>query len=685
MPRKSKREGAAPPRSPATIAPQPGAPPLSGVGRAAAAVGGLALAVYAASAHRFVAGGDSGELTVVAATLGVAHPPGYPLYALLGKAFSLLPLGTIAWRVSLLSAAANAAAAGLLASAVARWSSSLWAGVLAALLFAFSPLVWTYAVTAEVFALNNLFVAGLVFLAVRFAERPDIRTARWAALWIGLGLANHHTFVFYAAPFALWLSWQGRAVLGNPRTLAGLVGLIALGLLPYLYLPLAGVPVPLMGWGDTTTLDGFVRHVSRAEYGTFQLGTDRAVAEGAMARRLLLFVRAIPAELAYVGAPLALVGLVASLRARGRGRLARLGALWLAAFLLYTVSFAALSNLGLDVPLAVTVQSRFWQQSLLLLCVWAGLGFAAAVLRLRAERAAAVLVVVLGVSLLLSRYRAQDRSGNLIFRDYGRALLEPLPPGALLLTQGDHVLGTLRYLQRIDGYRTDVAVLDQSQLGFDWAPRWVAAHFPDVVLPPPGVYSAGGYDMRRFLDANLSRRPIYVAGGVLEWDRSLRPAYTTVPAGLAFKFVRVVDGEPDMTVEELRALNDPVFSTLDPLPFGRYGPPTWEWLVDRNYWRSYEAYAVELLTQAARHPPVDPKAVQAGISALERCVRDSRHAEPSLFKNLGLGYQLLEPQDPAAVDGAIRAWKRYLELIPAAHPDAVRMSEAVRQMERQRR
>lgn len=45
---------------------------------------------------------DSGELITAAYTLGIAHPPGYPLWCILGKLFSLIPLGNVAWRVNLL-------------------------------------------------------------------------------------------------------------------------------------------------------------------------------------------------------------------------------------------------------------------------------------------------------------------------------------------------------------------------------------------------------------------------------------------------------------------------------------------------------------------------------------------------------------------------------------------------------
>ena len=166
------------------VAPRPAVAPIADAGPAsrrlaAAALGVAVLAIYVRTLAPTVAGGDSGELITVAHTLGVAHPPGYPLYTLLAKLFTLLPAGTIAWRVNLFSAVCGAGAATILFLAVARWSGSLWAGLASASLFAFSPRVWPHSVTAEVFALNNVFLAGLVYLTVRSGKRAprDVRPA----------------------------------------------------------------------------------------------------------------------------------------------------------------------------------------------------------------------------------------------------------------------------------------------------------------------------------------------------------------------------------------------------------------------------------------------------------------------------------------------------------------------------
>ena len=52
---------------------------------------------------------------------------------------------------------------------------------------------------------------------------------------------------------------------------AGLVLLFVLGLLPYIYLPIAGRLPPLGSWGGVDTREGFLRHVLRQEYGSLQV------------------------------------------------------------------------------------------------------------------------------------------------------------------------------------------------------------------------------------------------------------------------------------------------------------------------------------------------------------------------------------------------------------------------------
>src|ERR1700682_5062745 len=63
---------------------------------------------------------DSGELIVAAHSLGVAHPPGFPLYVMLAHLASLVPIGNVAVRVNFASAIFAALAAAMLTLAVAE-------------------------------------------------------------------------------------------------------------------------------------------------------------------------------------------------------------------------------------------------------------------------------------------------------------------------------------------------------------------------------------------------------------------------------------------------------------------------------------------------------------------------------------------------------------------------------------
>ncbi|XP_052639504.1 transmembrane protein 260 isoform X3 [Harpia harpyja] len=137
----------------------------------AGALGAAVAALYTATLPPTLPGGDAGELITAAYELGVAHPPGYPLFTLLAKlATGLLPVGSPAYRVNLLCGLLGAAAASLLFYTVFRLSGSYAGGILAAGVFSFSRLTWQWSIAAEVFSLNNLFVGLLMALTAHFEE-----------------------------------------------------------------------------------------------------------------------------------------------------------------------------------------------------------------------------------------------------------------------------------------------------------------------------------------------------------------------------------------------------------------------------------------------------------------------------------------------------------------------------------
>src|SRR5262249_32089462 len=118
-----------------------------------------ALALYVHTAARDIVVGDTPELMTVAVTLGVAHPSGYPLLTLLGYAFSLLPLGPVAFRVNLVAAVCGAATIALVYVTAWRLTRSWPAAAVAALALALNPLFWSWSLVFEAFSLNNVLAA----------------------------------------------------------------------------------------------------------------------------------------------------------------------------------------------------------------------------------------------------------------------------------------------------------------------------------------------------------------------------------------------------------------------------------------------------------------------------------------------------------------------------------------------
>lgn len=581
--------------------------------------------------------------------LGVAHPPGFPLHTLLGKVLTLLPWGSIAWRVNLLSALCDATAAALLAAAVYRVTRSAPCGALAGLGFAFSPVIWPYAVTAEVFALNNLFAAGLVALSAVALEQPR----RWlvpTAFWCGLGLSNHPTLLFYVVPLALVLLVRVRHEL-TPR-LAMLAALAAAcGLLPYLHLWLAGRAQPPLAWGDTSTLRGVLHHVFRIDYGSLNLVSVESAEEPRLWPRLAILWSRFGSTTFWVGPILVGTALVTR---RPADR--RFMAFWVCAVMFYVLVFDSLANLRLDDPLAVTVEDRFSQQTVVALSVLMGVGLAAVSSHIPALR----LAVGLGlpIALVSVNHATMDQRGNTFFQDYGRAILASMPPKAILLITSDEAVGSVSYLQLVEGMRPDVRVIPTGHLQQPWFRRFADRHLPGIIVP------VGSFTARRFLDENLPHAPVLLVNKV-PWLQSLEETYRAAPVGIADQVI------PKSTVLDLSIWirsASASFNRFDPGKAAGAPPGRWDRYVADNYWKQYQRFGVAVASAAAQRPG-DAETSRLVIEALEPLAEHQPTPDAQILKNLGVAYQFLSATEPKAAAGMVRWWRRYLATNPKDDKD----------------
>lgn len=333
---------------------------------------------------------DSLEFQLVCYQPGIAHPPGYPLYTLLGKLFTFLPLGDVAYRVNLMSAVFGSLTVPLLYATLRQLTSHRLPPVLGAAVLAVSPIFWSQAVIAEVYTLHAAFVAGVLCLLLAWARkrgevgetRHDPSPARapllsLAALLYGLSLAHHRTMVLLAPPALLFVALVDRRVFKDIRWIGRLAVLVIAPLALYLYLPLRGMTMSSLNGVYENTPGGFLSYVTAASYGVF-------LGENPLAQRhdLAFYLVLLRQQFTWAGLTLVVAGAVWSLRKPAV-------ALLLTLFALLTVLFA----LSYRVPDVEVFLIPFF----LVCALWIGLGFDA----------------VLEGILVLWRTAARERLDNL--------------------------------------------------------------------------------------------------------------------------------------------------------------------------------------------------------------------------------------------------------------------------------
>jgi hypothetical protein len=490
-------------------------------------------------------GGDGGDLIAAAYTLGIAHPPGYPAYVLLGKLFTLLPLGDVAYRLNLMSAVAALVAAGALYLALVVGARVRpLAALSAALCLGWSPLVWSQAVIAEVYAPALACVALVWLLAV--AGGPRARMA--AAVVLGLGLGVHLSLLLIA-PALVWLA--GRSGRPSRQEWLGIAAALLLGAAVYLYIPLRAAQWPPVDWGAPVTLERFWWLVSGQLYRGYLFGLPLAD----WPARLLAWTSLLVGNFTPLGLLLALVGILSHSEFANAGRSASTNAQSphpetaipsqgelrdlqngrLRATSVNPLTHPLTPRPRWRIPLALTfvAYSLFalgyntTDSYVYLLPAWFAVAFAlglGADELLAAARSPVLRVPAIALLLALPAWLgwqglgAQDLHSDRAARDYGVQVLDAVAPGAVLVAGDERHVFTLWYLRAVEQRRPDVAIVATGLVGYDWYREHLERADPSLALPD-SVAAPGGW--ASYLRQLATRRPVYLADADAELLREL--------------------------------------------------------------------------------------------------------------------------------------------------------------------
>ncbi|MBI4669323.1 MAG: DUF2723 domain-containing protein [Elusimicrobia bacterium] len=229
---------------------------------------------------------DAGEFAVAAAHLSVAHPPGYPFYTLFGKLWAtIVPFGTVAYRLNILSALSAAAAFFVIAVLLRRFFgvSAIVAAISAGCLVS-TRFILALSFVSEMYTVGLLWLAVLIFLvhdSCKFTITPtlsprgrgqgegdqsDFKSLLLAGLLFPLALGTRMDMALaavYVIPFfPIWLKAGRRKHLPAALLFAALGGTI------FLYLLIRSNTEPLVNWGDPSTFERLINSLIRKSYGS---------------------------------------------------------------------------------------------------------------------------------------------------------------------------------------------------------------------------------------------------------------------------------------------------------------------------------------------------------------------------------------------------------------------------------
>jgi hypothetical protein len=416
------------------------------------------LALYVLTLPRTVVLEDDGLFLMAAEHLGIAHPPGYPLFTGISHLFMQLPFGTGAFRGHLSSAVLGALACGSLYGCARVLGISCGSALAGAWAFGASEHFWSQAIIAEVYTLNALLFFVTYLLILKALQQPDTRRWWWgAAVAYGLSLANHYPLMALAFP--------GLVVLALPAwrvALRRLPELLACSLLsaalPYAWMvwrsqqnPLISFYGPIEGWR------AFWYYFSRQGYS----GVDISPSAGWWDRWEFLqwFASETFWQLTPLGFLLAFWGGALALGQR------RWGVIASGAVVFLSNSLVLLVLLGFDFDfLNIAVFRPYSLICYGLLGLWLGWGldeFARIYGKQPRFQEAGTWVLGCAMAALLTVQNLphNSRASDTFAEQHAALLFELLPPDAALFVYGDSETGPLGYYRQVEQRRPDVELI----------------------------------------------------------------------------------------------------------------------------------------------------------------------------------------------------------------------------------
>lgn len=461
-------------------------------------IGIVAFVAYLVTASPAVTEFDSGELAAVQATLGIAHPPGYPLFTIIGFLFLKIPLPTSPiFQLHILSAIWSSLSvifftltAQLILENIKKFksgflkeksetslglldklreSSKYIAVVASGLIFSFSKILWTQSREVEVYSLEMLIGILIIYFSFKafFYEKTFGSPIKYwivVAFLFGAGFSNH-MMTLYLLPATIYLYFlQNKLSFKSVGFLAFCISITAvIAIISYLYIPIRASQNPAMNWGNPTDIKATYEHVTARYYSQFFFAGWETIK-----KQITFFVSSIgflPGKQNLwnsefsINIIFAISGFAVSLILR------RKLFIYFFLILLTTLFF----SVNYNIPDIYTYFSFAYLSLAFFSVVSIVLAVSFFSSNIISKSSAIIILIVTVLFQIVSSYSFVNRSDYYIIDDYTRALLKYVEKDAVVFTnQWDYFLSPAYYIKQVCDYRKDVAIVHKDLIPLSW-------------------------------------------------------------------------------------------------------------------------------------------------------------------------------------------------------------------------
>ncbi len=406
---------------------------------------------------------DSGELISASYTLGIAHPPGYTMFVLMSHIFKYIPFGSAALKVSLFSAVFGALCAlnlYLIALEVFKdYEKKELVALASSITFSLSFTHWSQAVVAEVYCLSTFVISLAVLCCFKYKNTSKRQFLYLACFLLGLGIVAHYTSLVLAPVIIYFAFVKERKILMDIRQIFLGIFFVFLGLSTLLYLPFRAWQTNALVWGDPQFLTQFLWVILREGYKV--PGPERS---------LSLFFEQLGSfnlyrEFGIISLFMIIFGFIMSVKK-------------IKDFIAVALIFLLILNVGVvfygnPIPENIFLLESFHSPGYLILSIFVGAAIfelAQIINKAGIKHLYSLIAITLIIfsSMFYYNFKKNDWSDYYIAYDYARNVLKSCERNSALFTWGDSGAFPLWYLQRVERYRTDVALVHTPHIDAYW-------------------------------------------------------------------------------------------------------------------------------------------------------------------------------------------------------------------------